>query len=140
MPSVDGFGIYIMNFWDDDLTELWHAKHVIGSQTVKEFLLKQRINTFENGFIEIVVHSVKGDTNLVLESHKKIQLHTKDEEIFNAFSYKIMDLGYKQTRDFYSLEFNFHHFHYRLADSLTRTEFKTMLLNNEFEQIRKWEE
>lgn len=77
---------------------------------------------------------------MTLDDHKKIQLHTKDEEVFKNFIGNIIDLGYEQTRDFYNLEFGYHHFHYRLADSLTRTEFKQMLTENRFELMDKWEE
>ncbi len=133
LPTVDGFWIYIKNYWENELTELWVAKHFTEKQTVIEFLKKQQKNTLENGYVDIVVHSLQGETNLTLDDHKKIQLHTKDEEVFKGFIGNIIDLGYEQTRDFYNLEFGYHHYHYRLADSLTRAEFKQMLTDNKFE-------
>ena len=140
LPTIDGFWIYIKNFWDNELTELWVAKHFTDDDTVIDFLIQQKQNTLENGYLDIVVHSIKGETNLTLNDHKKIQLHTKDENVFRNFIGNIKNLGYKQTRDFYNLEFGYHHFHYRLAESLTRTEFKQMLTDNKFELIDKWEE
>lgn len=83
---------------------------------------------------------MRRETNLTLDDHKKIQLHTKDEEVFKHFIGQIKDLGYEQTRDFYNLEFGFQHWHYRLADSLNRTEFIEMLKDNHFEFIDAWEE
>ena len=140
LPTIDGFWIYIKNYWEDELTELWVAKHFTDKRTVIDFLNGQKKNTLENGYLDIVVHSTKGETNLMLDDHKKIQLYTKDKTVFNNFGKSIMDLGYKQTKDFYNLEFGYHHFHYRLADSLARSEFKQMLIDNEFELIDKWEE
>lgn len=140
LPSADGFWIYIKNYWENELTELWVAKHFTDSETIKNFLTKNSKNTLENGYLDIVVHSKQGETNLTLDDHKKIQLHTKDEEVFKTFIGNIIDLGYEQTRDLYNLEFGYHHFHYRLADSSTREEFKNMLIKNEFEFIDKWEE
>jgi len=140
LPTVDGFWIYIKNYWESELTELWVAKHFTDKQTVIAFLNEQEKNTLENGYLDIVVHSTKGETNLTLDDHKKIQLHTKDVTVFDNFGKNIMELGYKQTKDFYNLEFGYHHFHYRLVDSLTRSEFKQMLINNKFELIDKWEE
>ena len=140
LPTVDGFWIYIKNYWENELTELWVAKHFTDKQTVINFLNEQERNTLENGYLDIVVHSIKGETNLTLDDHKKIQLHTKDETVFNNFGKNIMNLGYKQTKDFYNLEFGYYHFHYRPNDSLTRTEFKQMLIDNKFELIDKWEE
>ncbi|RZK10357.1 MAG: hypothetical protein EOO43_20365 [Flavobacterium sp.] len=140
LPTIDGFWIYIKNYWESDLTELWVAKHFIDKHTVIDFLKTQKKNTLENGYLDIVVHALAGETNLTLDDHKKIQLHTKDEGVFNDFIGNIIELGYEQTRDFYNLEFGYHHFHYRPVDSLTRTEFKQMLTDNKFELIDKWEE
>ncbi len=140
LPTIEGFWIYLKNYWESDLTELWVAKHFTDKHMVIDFLKTQKNNTLENGYLDIVVHSQTGDTNLTLDDHKKIQLHTKEEGVFNDFIGNIIKLGYEQTRDFYNLEFGYHHFHYRLVDSLTRTEFKQMLTDNKFELIDKWEE
>jgi hypothetical protein len=140
LPTIDGFWIYLKNYWESDFTELWLAKHFTDKHTVIDFLKTQKKNTLENGYLDIVVHSLTGETNLTLDDHKKIQLHTKDEGVFNNFIGNIVELGYEQTRDFYNLEFGYHHFHYRPVDSLTRTEFKQMLTDNKFELIDKWEE
>ncbi len=35
---------------------------------------QQMKNTLENGYLDIVVHSLSGVTNLTLNDHKKIQL------------------------------------------------------------------
>lgn len=140
LPTIDGFWIYLKNYWESDFTELWVAKHFTDKQTIIDFLKTQKKNTLENGYLDIVVHSLTGETNLTLDDHKKIQLHTKDEGVFNDLIGNIVELGYEQTRDFYNLEFGYHHFHYRPVDSLTRTEFKHMLTDNKFELIDKWEE
>lgn len=140
LPTIDGFWIYLKNYWENDLTELWVAKHFTDKNAVIDFLKTQKKNTLENGYLDIVVHSQTGETNLTLDDHKKIQLHTKNEGVFNDFIGNIVELGYEQTRDFYNLEFGYHHFHYRLVNSLTRTEFKQMLTDNKFELIDKWEE
>ncbi|MFD2890853.1 hypothetical protein ACFS5J_02370 [Flavobacterium chuncheonense] len=140
LPTIDGFWIYLKNYWESDLTELWVAKHFTDMHMVIDFLKSQKKNTLENGYLDIVVHSLTGETNLTLDDHKKIQLHTKDEGVFNDFIGNIIELGYEQARDFYNLEFGYHHFHYRLVDSLTRTEFKQMLTDNKFELVDKWEE
>lgn len=139
LPSVNGFWIYINNLWENQQTELWVAKHFTECQTVKDFLLDNRIDTLENGFLDIVTHSSQGETNLTLCSHKKVQLFTKDKIFFQEFLGKITDLGFKQTRDFYNIEFGYHHFHYRLANSLSRDDFKQMLTDNNFELIEKWD-
>ena len=137
LPAVDGFWIYIKNYWENELTELWVAKHFTDKRAVVDFLNRQKENTLENGYLDIVVHSTKGETNLILNDHKKIQLYSKDENVFRDFIGNIIDLGFEQTREFYSLESGYHHFHYRLANSLTRAKFKQMLIDNKFELMDK---
>ena len=140
LPTVDGFWIYIKKIWDDDKTELWVAKHFTDKNILIDFLKTQKSNTLENGYLDIVVHSLTGETNLTLDDHKKIQLHTKDEDLLKHFIDQVIDLGYEQTKEFYSLEYGFHHLHYRPVDSLTRTEFKAMLKQNTFELMDTWDE
>ncbi len=86
LPSIDGFWIYINNFWDDDQTELWVAKHFTDKTTTTNFLKEQQKNILENGYLDIVVHSITGQTNLTLDAHKKIKLTTIDEDLFNYTS------------------------------------------------------
>lgn len=140
LPTVDGFWIYMKNYWDNQQTELWTAKHFTDKQTLFDFLRNHEADTLENGYVDIVVHSLIGETNLTLDEHKKIKLHTKDEHIFSNFIDLIMELGYQQTEDFYSLANDYYHWHYRPKNSLTRNEFLVMLNDNKFELVDKWDE
>jgi hypothetical protein len=139
LPSVDGFWIYIWNHWDDSKTELWAGKNIADKKSAVDFLLRHKSDTLENGFLDCVVHCKIGETNLTLDDHKKIQLHTKDQNLFDDFGEKISDLGFKQTKEFYNLEFNYHHYHYKPANSLSRDDFKGLLRNNNFEKIDEWD-
>lgn len=139
LPSVDNFWIYIWNHWDDGKTELWAGKNIVDKKGVVHFLLQHKSDTLENGFLDCVVHSQVGETNLTLDDHKKIQLHTKDLNLFNDFGKNISELGFKQTKEFYNLEFGYHHYHYKPANSLSREDFKGLLRNNNFEKIAEWD-
>lgn len=139
LPSVDSFWIYIWNHWNDSKTELWAGKNIVDKKGAVDFLLQHKSDTLENGFLDCVVHSKIGETNLTLDDHKKIQLHTKDQRLFNDFGETISDLGFKQTKEFYNLEFGYHHYHYKPADSLSRDSFKGLLRNNNFEKIDEWD-
>ena len=140
LPAVDGFWIYIQNHWDNRETELWLAKDYLSKNQVTDFLINNRSNTIENGYVKIVIHSLLGETNLTLDDHKKIQLHTKDENLFREFIDNIIGLGYSQTRDFYNLEVGYYHWHYRKADSLDREGFVQLLQNNDFDLVDKWQD
>ena len=135
LPKTDGFWIYLRDHWENEQTELFAGKDLISKENIIEFLKSNNESTLKNGFIDIVVHSKKGETNLTLDEHKKIRLHTKDESVFNEFIGKIIEIGFKQTRDYYNIEFGYHHWHYRTDKSLNRNEFKEMLSRKNFEKI-----
>lgn len=135
LPSVDGFWIYIADHWEDSKTQLWVSKDITDKRDVIDFLLEQKGNTIESGYVNCVVHCIAGETNLKICEHKKIHLHTKDKNLFEDFGFKIMELGYKQTKELYNLEFDYHHYHYRPANSLNRDEFVEMLKSKNFELL-----
>ena len=94
-------------------------------------------NTIQNGFIDVVVHSKEGETNLTLNEHKKISLHTKSEEVFNDFIGKVIGLGYKQTREIYDIEFGYHHWHYKPSKAFDRDKFCEFLIERGFEEMKE---
>jgi hypothetical protein len=138
LPTIDGCWIYLKNNWESESNEIWVAKHFTDKQKVIDFLQKEKKNTLENGYLDIILHSLTGETNLTLDDHKKIQLHTKDNDVFNAFVDNITGLGYKQTKQLFNMEVGYEHFHYRPGKSLTRTEFRQMLKKYNFEQAEKF--
>lgn len=135
LPSVDAFWIYIKDHWDNEETELWAGKALNDKEAIVKFLNSNVASTIENGYVDTVVHSFSGETILTLTEHKKIQLHTKSEDVFKNFIGKVVDLGFEQTKDFYDIEFGYHHWHYRPENSLDRKGFKKMLKKNNFENI-----
>lgn len=135
LESIDGFWIWLHDHWEGKPKQLYFNKHFVAVEPVVDFLKTNSKNTIENGFIDIVVHSINGETNLTLNEHKKLSLHTKDEKVFNDFIDKIMGLGYEQTRDMYDIEFGYHHWHYKPANTFSRNEFCKFLVENNFEEM-----
>lgn len=136
LNSIDGFWIWLHAHWEDKPKQLFFNKHFVSVEPILEFLVSNSKNTIENGFLDIIVHSIKGETNLTLNEHKKISLHTKSEEVFNDFIDKIIGLGYEQTKDMYDIEFGYHHWHYKSAGALERDEFCKFLIENNFEEMK----
>jgi len=133
LPGVDGFWIYIWEHWDNQPDELWIAEDFDSEEAITAFLIEHKLDTLENGYVDCVVHCFDGETNLTLDEHKKIRLSTQDGELFNDFIKQVMELGFEQSKDFYTLEFDYEHLHYRPAGSLPRAEFKEMLADANFE-------
>jgi hypothetical protein len=135
LPIVDGFWMYIQDQWENGEMEPWYASHLTEKEQIVDLLMNQKVNTIENGYVKLVAHSSIGETNLTLDDHKKIQLHTKDEEVFRSFIELATSLGYEQTREFYNLEWGFLHWHYRAANSLTRDGLISFLQASGFEKV-----
>lgn len=135
LPEINGFWIWICNHWEDKTRQLFVNKEFTVLDSILGFLKSNTENTIDNGFIDIVIHSIQGETNLTLNEHKKISLHTKSEEIFNDFIGKVIDLGYEQTKDMYNIEFGYHHWHYISGKGYRREDFCNFLLENNFEEM-----
>ncbi len=135
LPSIDAFWLYISHEWDGLEDELWASKKITTKEALIDFLNSTGETTIKNGFVTLVAHTPLGETNLTLSDHKKIQLHTKDEKIFSNFIGHVVDLGFEQTKEFYNIEFGYHHWHYRTANSLNRNKFTELLNNEKFELI-----
>lgn len=137
IPIVDSVAFFIEAEWDnEESNERWINKSLTEKKSIIDFLTTNIPNTLNNGYVSTVVYCTKGETNLVIDSHKHLKLTTKDESVFNNFGKKIMDLGYSQTRDFYSLAYGFHHWHYRPADSLDKKSFRGYLTRHGFEILK----
>lgn len=128
--------MYLRDHWDNTETELWAGTEISDKTSVMKFLKINKESTLNNGFIDIVIHSIKGETNLTLNEHKKIQLHTKDETVFQNFIEKVIDLGFEQTRDYYNIEYGYHHWHYRTDESLNKIQFQELLIDEGFKYIK----
>ncbi|MFB9862237.1 hypothetical protein [Rufibacter immobilis] len=138
LPTVDVFWLYIKQHWDGEQTELWAASTLYGKKSVVNFLSQNQNLTIENGYVDCVVHSKVGETNLTLDEHKKIQLHTKDETVFEEFMEGITESGFEQKTELPNIQYDFYHWHYRPANSLTRNNFKAHLEAEGFELIDYW--
>jgi hypothetical protein len=137
IPSVDSLAIYLENDWENDKeTELWINKGLVEKQPIIDFIKTNISNTIRNGYVSTVIYCSTGETNLVIDSHKHLKLTTKDLGIFDNFINQIKGLGFKQTRDFYSLEYGFYHWHYRPYDSLDKSGFRDLLKTNKFEILK----
>lgn len=137
IPSADSVSIFLENDWENDIeTELWINKELVDKHHIIDFVKSNISHTVRNGYVSTVIICSTGDTNLVIDSHKHLKLTTKDLDVFDNFIKQIKGLGFKQTRDFYSLEHGFYHWHYRPHDSLDKKGFRDLLKKNKFEILK----
>ena len=135
LQTVDGFWIWINEHWNEKPRQLYFNEKLSTADDITTFLKENTSNTMENGFIDIVLHSKEGATNLTLNEHKKISLHTKSEKVFNDFIGKVIGLGFDQTRNMYDIEFGYHHWHYKPGRAYDREDFCNFLKQNNFKEV-----
>lgn len=135
LPSVDNFWIVIHPFWDNKRPQVWVNPHLKDSKMVTSFLRSESKNTIENGYVELVVYSSKGETTITLDDHKKIQISTKEDSVLKSIIDQYEIKGYRRLRNLYNLEIGFHHWHYRPEGSLTRTELCFLMEQHQFDQL-----
>ena len=140
LPNINSIWIYIMDHWEfEKETELWINKDLTDKEDIVNFVKNNKKNLIHNGYLDLVMHCIEGETNLMIDEHKQIRLTTKNVDIFNKFGKEIMNLGFNQTRDYKSLENGFYHWHYRSNESLNKNKFREFLKINNFELIEKFE-
>jgi hypothetical protein len=136
LPGVELFYLYLQEHWENGTEELWASSTISDKDDVMAFLTKYRENTVENGYVKCVVQAESGST-LALDDHKKIQLRTSDENLFNDFGKKMMALGFKQLEALYDLEFGYYHWHYRPFNSVSRHDFVDLLRVERFDRLNQ---
>jgi len=137
IPDINSICINLLDHWEEESrNELW-INTFKNKKEILIFIKENELNLIQNGFIDIVFCCKKGETNLVLDEHKQICLTTKSEDIFNEFGKQIMNLGFQQTKELYSLENGYYHWHYRPSISLDKNQFRQFLSRNKFELKEK---
>jgi hypothetical protein len=134
LPRMERFYLYLKEHWENGEEELWASGTIATTNDVLTFLNKHRENILENGHVSCTVQEAYGST-LTLDDHKKIQFRTSDENLFNEFGKKIMNLGFKQLKTLYDLEFGYYHWHYRPFNSLSRPDFINLLREERFDRL-----
>jgi hypothetical protein len=82
--------------------------------------------------LKFTVYCEEGATNLLISDHKEICLITRSQQIQKCISDKLKELTISESSDLKSLSKGFHHWHYRPAGSLNRSDFIDHLNNNGF--------
>lgn len=132
LPQVDGFWLYLNDYWEDSETQIWVSRNTAEKDHAINFLLANQPSTLKNGYIDYVVHTLQGKTNLYLDAHKTIKLYTDDFKMQNAYCDFLISLGFTSKTPCFSIEHDFWHYHYRPFDSLCRTQFIELLEQSNF--------
>ena len=121
LPSIRVFWIKIAADWEDQgRGELWTNEDLNTEESIRRYLTSHPRDTIANGHLALTVYSDAGQTNLTIDTHKTIKVLTKSAALQRRMAAQLRRLGYEQLTDFYSLEYGYHHWHYRPKRSKSR--------------------
>lgn len=135
IEPVSTLSIFIHSHWQDLEKEHWQNSELTSNSDIASFLNLNKKSIIDNGYLDLHIRSKVENTGLMLCEHKMIQFFTNSEELYRKFIKALINIGYKQTIDFYSLEAGYHHWHYRPTGSLDRGDFIIFLQDKGFEKI-----
>jgi hypothetical protein len=133
LPSIRVFWIKIAADWEDHgRGEFWTNEDLNTEESIRHYLTSHPRDTIANGHLALTVFSDAGQTNLTIDTHKTIKVLTKSAALQGRMAAQLRRLGFKQLNNFYSLEYGYHHWHYRPKRSKSRTRLVAALKNDGF--------
>jgi hypothetical protein len=137
LPSIRVFWIKITVDWEDQgREEFWTNENLNTIESIKNFLTTRWADTVANGHVGLTVYSDVGQTNLSIDTHKTVKVLTKSAEMQRRIGTALRSLGFEELAEFHSLEWGYHHWHYRPKRSKSRTKLITALRKDGF---KPWE-
>jgi hypothetical protein len=122
LPSIKVSWIRIAADWEDRGREqLWTNEELNTLDSISGFLNNHSNDTVANGHVALTVYSAAGQTNLSIDTHNTIVVLSKSAEMLRRLAATFHRLGFPELKEFYSLKYNYHHWHYRPARSRSRT-------------------
>lgn len=133
LPSIRVFWIRIAADWEEHGREqFWTNEDLNTVESITSFLRTHWEDTVANGHVALTVYSNVGETNLSIDTHKTLLVLTKSAKMQKSMSVRLRQLGFAQLSEFYSLKYNYHHWHYRPARSKSRTRLVAALKRSGF--------
>lgn len=133
LPSIRVFWIKIAADWEEGGREVfWTNEDLNTFDSIASFLTTRFNDTVANGHVALTVYSDVGQTNLSIDTHKTIVVLTKSAKMQRRMVVRLRQLGFEELSEFYSLRYNYHHWHYRPARSKSRTRLIAALKRSGF--------
>jgi hypothetical protein len=137
LPSIRVFWIKIAVDWEDQgREEFWTNENLNTSDSITSFLTTRWADTVANGHVALTAYGDVGQTNLTIDTHKTLNVLTKSAEMQRRMATSLKRLGFEELAEFHSLEWGFHHWHYRPNQSKSRTKLIKALKKDGFQS---WE-
>ena len=133
LPSIKVSWIRIAADWEDrGRVQFWTNEDLNTVECITRFLTTNFSDTVANGHVAFTVYSDVGQTNLSIDTHKTIVVLTKSAKMQRRMAAGFRRLGFPELSKFYSLKYNYNHWHYRPTRSKSRTRLVAALKRSGF--------
>ena len=133
LPSIRVFWIKIAAEWDEvGREQFWTNEDLNTFELIAGFLNNNFDDTVANGHVALTVYSDEGQTNLSIDTHKTVVVMATTSKMQQSMAVTLRQLGFAELSEFYSLRYNYHHWHYRPAQSKSRTKLVATLQQSGF--------
>ena len=133
LPSIQVSWIRIAADWENRGREqFWTNEDLNSIESITSYLTTNFSDTVANGHVAFTVYSDVGQTNLSIDTHKTIVVLTKSAKVQQRMAAGFRRLGFPELSKFYSLKYNYHHWHYRPTRSKSRERLVAALKRSGF--------
>lgn len=133
LPDIAAFWIRLQDDWEEAGKEEIYVNEELNSfDNISELIEQERLNTLENGHVTITTFSKAGKTNLNISDHKIIVALTYEIDIAERFCDLLTEEGIRVKDELVTIEYGFHHRHYRHPKSQDRQSLISLLQRKGF--------
>jgi hypothetical protein len=133
LPSIKVFWIRVAPDWEDrGWEQLWTNDKLNIIESISSFLASHFNDTVANGHVALTVYSDAGQTNLTIDTHKTIVVLTKSKKMQDRMAAGFRKMRFEELSKFYSLRYDYHHYHYRPTRSKSRRRLVAALKRSGF--------
>ncbi len=138
LSTLNGLVLVLKNFWEDENSDkVFINRDFNNPKSIIDFLLKNKTNTLENGFIEIELGSRVGKPRLQIRDHKNFIYFTDDKSEHTNVLRILKRNKLPHLRKFKYVDSGCYHFHYKPDPLMTKKKFLSFLNKNGFKLLKE---
>lgn len=132
-PQYKVFWYVLHGHWEDVEEDRFLVNEELNTPArILEHINNNRANSLLNGFVTLTAYLEDGATNLKISDHKRIVVHTYSAAVAEQYHTFLESAGYPLVKDPVRIDHRMHHWHYRVPESVSKTELEKLLKDSGF--------
>lgn len=133
LSDVRVFWIKIHDDWENvGKEEIYINEELVSQKAIGKFIEKHKLNTVQNGHVTLTTYSDEGQTNLNINDHKMIVATSYDKNVIDGIAGVFRKHWLNMRQDLISVQYGFHHWHYRHSEAKKRSALIDLLQEEGF--------